>query len=131
MAFWTLLWANTLMQLRNRSSLFWHFAFPLIFIVLFGLIFGRGVGTLHIGLVAGNSEWAKHFQAAFAEMEGVKLTRGEQGVLLEELKDGEVHVVVAFTATEAGQPVAVELFYDPGEVLASSTARTMVKGILV
>jgi len=130
MAFRALLWANTRMQLRNRSALFWHFAFPLVFMVMFGLIFGRGAGTLHIGLVAGNSEWAEHFQAAFGEVEGVKLTRGEQGALLEELKDRQVHVVVAFTATEADQPVAVELFYDPGEMLASGTARAIVRGVL-
>lgn len=130
MAFTALLLANIRMQLRNRSSLFWHFAFPLLFMVLFGLIFGRGQGTLNIGLVAGGSVWEAPFQAALAEVEGVKLTTGEPGMLTEELKDGNLHVVVAFGRPAAGQPVEVELFYDPGEMLASGTALAMVKGIL-
>jgi ABC-2 type transport system permease protein len=130
MAFTALLLANTRMQLRNRSSLFWHFAFPLLFMVLFGLIFGRGQGTLNVGLVTGGSVWEAPFQAALANVEGVKLTTGETGKLKEELKDGRLHVVVAFDLPAAGQPVEVELFYDPGEMLAGGTALTMVKGIL-
>jgi ABC-2 type transport system permease protein len=130
MTFTALLLANTRMQLRNRSSLFWHFAFPLIFMVLFGLIFGRGQGTLNIGLVAADSAWEEHFRTAMSQVEGVNLSAGEENILLEELKDGKLHVVVAFGRSAAGQITEVELFYDPGEMLAGSTALAMVKGIL-
>lgn len=133
MAFAALLLANTRLQLRNRSSLFWHFAFPMLFMVLFGLIFGRGdQGTLNIGVVAGGSLWEEPFEAALAEAEGITLSKGEQGALLDELKDGKVHVVVAFGQTAAGyeQMVDVELFYDPGEMLAGGTALAMVRGTL-
>lgn len=130
MTFWTLLVANTRLQLRNRSSLFWHFAFPLIFMVLFGLIFGQGAGVLKIGVVTDNSLPGQHFQSAFAEIEGVELTRGEEVALMEALKDGQIHLLVAFRAAEAGQPVDVELFYDQNEMLATGTAKSVVRGVL-
>lgn len=133
MAFWMLLLANTRLQLRNRSSLFWHFAFPLVFMVLFGLIFGRGVGglNLNIGVVTSNVTSAQYFQAALLEIEGITSVRGEKTALLEELKEGKIHAVVAFSTTEEpSQPVEVELFYDPGELLASGTARSLIRGVL-
>lgn len=130
MTFWTLLVANTRLQLRNRSSLFWHFAFPLVFMVLFGLIFGQGAGMLNIGMVTDNSVPAQHFEAAFAEIEGAVLIQGAEAALLEDLKDGQIHLLVAFRAAEAGQPLDVELFYDQNEMLASGMARSMVRGVL-
>lgn len=130
MTFTALILANTRMQLRNRSSLFWHFAFPLLFMVLFGLISGRGQGTLNIGLVSTGSAWEEHFRSALSQVEGVNFTAGEQNLLLEELKDGKLHVVAAFGPSAAGQMVEVELFYDPGEMLAGSTALAMAKGTL-
>jgi len=130
MAFWTLLLANTRLQLRNRSSLFWHFAFPLVFMVLFGLIFGRGAGVLNIGMVTNNSVSAQHFQMALAEIEGIKLIQDEKTVLLEELKAGQVHLVVVFNAEEPKKPVEVELFFDQNEMLATGTARSLVRGVL-
>lgn len=130
MTFWTLLLANTRLQLRNRGSLFWHFAFPLVFMTLFGLIFGRGAGMLNIGLVTNDSVPAQHFQAAFNEIEGVKLIQGEENTLLEDLQDGQIHVLVVFAAAAAGQPVDVELFYDQNEMLATGTARSVVRGVL-
>lgn len=131
MSFTALLLANTRMQLRNRSSLFWHFAFPLLFMVLFGLIFGRGgQGTLNIGLVAGESLWEEHFRTAVAQVEGINLSSGEQAPLLEELTDGNLQLVVAFGRSADGQMTEVELFYDPGEMPAGSTALAMVRGTL-
>ena len=34
--------ANVTMSLRNRTALFWNLAFPALFIVIFGVVFGRG-----------------------------------------------------------------------------------------
>ena len=34
--------ANLKMSLRNRAALFWNLAFPALFIVIFGVVFGRG-----------------------------------------------------------------------------------------
>lgn len=47
--------ANLLMQLRNRATLFWNFAFPLGLIVLYGLIWPAQIAWLTIGIVVLNS----------------------------------------------------------------------------
>ena len=44
--------ANTREFTRDRAALFWTFAFPLLFILIFGLVFGRDSGTQYeVGLV--------------------------------------------------------------------------------
>lgn len=134
MAFIELLKANTRMHLRNRNSLFWHFAFPVGFMLLFGFIMGQGggQGPINIGL-AGDPTWTQHIETAFGEIEEVEITKGERDVLVEGIKDGDQHVVIFFDsqATDPGQPIRVELLYDQGgQMGAGGVARTMVMGAL-
>lgn len=134
LAFIELLKANTRMHLRNRNSLFWHFAFPLVFMVLFGFIIGQGggQGPVNIGL-SGDPTWTQHVETALGGIEEVDITKGEQDVLVNGIRDGDQHVVVVFDsqAAEPGQPVQVEIFFDPGEEMgAGGVARTMVMGAL-
>ena len=42
--------ANIRSYMRDRAALFWTLAFPLVFIVLFGLIFQSGGSSLTLGL---------------------------------------------------------------------------------
>ncbi|MCL4554735.1 MAG: ABC transporter permease [Actinobacteria bacterium] len=134
MAFIELLKANTRMHLRNRNSLFWHFAFPLGFMVLFGFLVGQGdrQAPINIGL-SGDPTWTQHVETAFGGIEEVEITKGEQNVLVEGLRVGEQHVVIVFDpqATESGQPIQVEILYDPGDAMGTGgVARTMVMGVL-
>ena len=41
--------ANLKMTVRNRQAIFWNLAFPAIFILIFGAIFGREVGDTLMG----------------------------------------------------------------------------------
>ena len=50
-ALWTLTLANIRSYLRDRAALFWTLAFPLIFIVMFGLIFQGGASRLNLAWV--------------------------------------------------------------------------------
>lgn len=133
MAFLALLVANTRMHLRNRNSLFWHFMFPVLFMVLFGLLMGQGQASLNIGLVKGDSQWADHLETAFAEVEGVTLTSGNEGDLVQKLKDGDLSLVVVFRPAvgDTRQPVEVDLIYDPADDMAGGqVARAMMTGAL-
>ncbi len=48
----TLYVANVKEFIRDRAALFWTFAFPLIFIVLFGLIYGNsGSASFNVVLI--------------------------------------------------------------------------------
>ena len=42
MVFGALFKAHAITQLRNRSAVFWNFAFPIFLMALFGLVFGKG-----------------------------------------------------------------------------------------
>ena len=46
--------ANLKMSLRNRAALFWNLAFPALFIVIFGVVFGRGTAVeFDVGVAGG------------------------------------------------------------------------------
>ena len=49
--FWQLVVANYKSFFRDRAALFWTIAFPLVFIILFGLIFSGGGGKPSVGVV--------------------------------------------------------------------------------
>lgn len=46
--------ANPLMNLRNRATLFWNFAFPIGLILLYGVIWQPQIAWLAVGIVALN-----------------------------------------------------------------------------
>lgn len=130
MGFFTLVRTNTLMQLRNRSSLFWHFAFPLIFIILFGLIFGKGGGRVDIGLTSKNPRVTKAFKAAFAKSKDVKLIKGSIKSLTDKLKKGDLDIVIAVGEQEKYKPTDVEIYYDPAETFTSEVGKSLVSSVL-
>ena len=67
--------ANIRSYTRDRAAVFWTLAFPLVFIVLFGLIFqGSGTARLTLGWVdEDNSAAAVKLRAGFAALDGVTL----------------------------------------------------------
>ena len=48
--FWQLVTANVKDIVRDRMSIFWFLAFPLLFILLFGAIFGKDQATTRYGI---------------------------------------------------------------------------------
>src|SRR5215211_5411837 len=46
--------ANLLMNLRNRVTLFWNFAFPIGLILLYGVIWSQAIAWLTAGIVVLN-----------------------------------------------------------------------------
>ena len=73
-ALWTLTVANIRSYTRDRAALFWTLAFPLIFIVMFGLIFqGGGESRLNLAWVDGDgSPQSAELRAALAGASGVR-----------------------------------------------------------
>lgn len=63
--------ANIRSYTRDRAAVFWTLAFPLVFIVLFGLIFQGSNARLNIGWVdTDGSDAAVKLHAGFAALEG-------------------------------------------------------------
>src|SRR6187402_1868383 len=50
-SFWAMTIANLKMTVRNRQAIFWNLAFPAIFILIFGAVFGNdSLSTIDIGV---------------------------------------------------------------------------------
>ena len=69
--------ANIRSYTRDRAAVFWSLAFPLVFIVLFGLIFeGSGGARLTLGWVDTDKSAASgQLKAGFAGLDGITLVR--------------------------------------------------------
>ncbi len=71
-----LFWADLKMLFRNRQSLFWSLAFPLMFIIIFGFFFGEGSNqTGEIALInRSGSELAKGLEETVKESDLFKIS---------------------------------------------------------
>jgi ABC-2 type transport system permease protein len=116
--------ANIRSYTRDRAAVFWTLAFPLVFIVLFGLIFqGSSGARLNLGWVdAEKSPASEQLKAGFAALDGVTLTE----TTFEDAKaqmqtgklDGTIVVPVGYgaslAAADGGAPPAqLEVYTDP------------------
>ena len=73
-ALWTLTLANIRSYIRDRAALFWTLAFPLIFIVMFGLIFQGGESRLNLAWVdEDGSTQSAALRTALADASGVNV----------------------------------------------------------
>ena len=95
-ALWTLTVANIRSYTRDRAALFWTLAFPLIFIVMFGLIFqGGGESRLNLAWVDGDgSSQSTELRAALAAASGVDLEDFAEADALAKMRIGEVDAVI-------------------------------------
>src|SRR3954447_23090397 len=117
--------ANIRSYTRDRAAVFWTLAFPLVFIVLFGLIFqGSGSTRLTLGWVdADGSPAAVKLQAGFEALQGITLVKTDRDGAIDDMKVGKVDSVIVVPAgygasLEAAQSGAgprgqVEVYTDP------------------
>jgi ABC-2 type transport system permease protein len=107
---------------RDRMAIFWTIAFPLLFIMLFGMIFSGGnTGfSLDVGLVAQGSDPATAgVVAGFRQVPVFKLSESaDLDAELAALRAGERDMVVVLPpdlpgAIASGQTGTVEVYYDP------------------
>ncbi|MDP9483709.1 MAG: ABC transporter permease, partial [Chloroflexota bacterium] len=134
--------ANMRSYLRDRQALFWTLAFPLIFVFLFGSIFGGG------GSASRTVAWVDEdgtqasatLRAAFASVPGVKLVDLDRATALDKMRSGDnsgVIVVptgygdvVAGAATDPSRQTVVTYFVDPSQQTDSASMAAYVSGVL-
>lgn len=90
-AYWALVRANVLMMFRARDILFWNLAFPVIFMVLMGAVFGHTNFRATVGLTGGSGPARAIVYPVLRHTPGVKLET-VQG--LAALRQGKVNLVV-------------------------------------
>jgi ABC-2 type transport system permease protein len=117
--------ANIRSYTRDRAAVFWTLAFPLVFIVLFGLIFQGSTAHLTLGWVdSDKSAPALELQAGFKALKGVDLIQTTREDAIDQMKVGKVDGVIvvpvgygasleAAKANGGGAPFQLQIFTDP------------------
>jgi ABC-2 type transport system permease protein len=120
----TLLWltiANIKSLARDKAAVFWSFAFPIMFVLLFGAIFGGGGGSskITVGFVdEDGTPVSAGIQSAFAGVELLNLKTGTLEAEKAAMQRGDVSAVIVIpkgtaAAVGAGTPIALEIYIDP------------------
>jgi ABC-2 type transport system permease protein len=104
--------ANIKSYVRDRAALFWTLAFPLVFIVMFGLIFQSGGSRLTLAVSSQDpSPAAESFIASLDDQAGVEVKRMDEDEARRLMTRGDVDGVVIIPAGY-------------GEALAAASAGT-------
>jgi ABC-2 type transport system permease protein len=127
--------ANLKMSLRNRAALFWNLAFPALFIVIFGVVFGRGMTVeFDVGVAGPESAFRDAVVAALQANPSFAVSIGDEADEMQALADGNRGVVAVFASEVNGNSEslpAVTLYYNATEGPVSQVAVGAVRQILV
>jgi ABC-2 type transport system permease protein len=126
--------ANLKMSLRNRAALFWNLAFPALFIVIFGVVFGRGTTVeFDVGVAGPESAFRDAVVVDLQANPSFTVYFGDEADELQALADGNRGVVAVFGA-EAGSGEdlpEVILYYNATEGPISQVAVGAVRQTLI
>jgi ABC-2 type transport system permease protein len=129
--------ANIKSFTRDRASLFWTLAFPLIFVVLFGSIFSSGSNRRSIGFAdLDATPVSAQLASAFGAVDGVTIVKGSESDLVARMKKGDLASVIV-VPKGYGQTVAsrsgtanVAVYTDPSQSAADGATRQLVGFVL-
>ncbi|MGO8949924.1 MAG: ABC transporter permease [Ktedonobacterales bacterium] len=110
--------ANIREFVRDRAALFWTFAFPLIFIILFGLIYGNS-GTVSYNLVVvdhDNTASSQRLAEAFKAAPFFNIKNESQQTATAGVKDGTVDILIVIPSGFGARlgtrsPATVQMVY--------------------
>ena len=128
--------ANMKEFIRDRAALFWTLAFPIFFIVLFGLIFsGNSSPSYTVGLV---NEDGGPVGAALAnifqhDVKPFTVTTGTFANEMSNLKNGQLDLMIVIPsglsqAVAAGHTAQVQMYYDPSKNAANAQIEQNIVG---
>ncbi|HEY7849308.1 MAG TPA: ABC transporter permease [Ktedonobacterales bacterium] len=115
--------ANMKEFIRDRAALFWTFAFPIFFIVIFGLIFsGSGSPSYTVGLVNedGGPVGSTLANTFGHDVKGFNVKTGTFDNELSALKQGNIDLLIVLPAglsqtVAAGHTAQVQMYLDPSK----------------
>jgi len=130
--------ANVRSLIRDRAALFWTFFFPVMFVFLFGWIFGGGGTTkISVGFVDQDGTTASaSLRQAFAAVPLLTLQDGSLDTEKAAMQHGDVSAVIvipkglqdALVQTKSGHAasVAIQLYGDPSQTQTTQVVQGAV-----
>jgi ABC-2 type transport system permease protein len=125
-AFYKLLNANFKLFFRDKVALFFTFAFPLLFMLIFGFVFGGNDDVNYdIGLVNNDdSAIGETLSQAINQVPIFQMSEGELDDSLEELRNGDLRAVILIpsdlqTRINNGESSDITVYYDPSQTTSS------------
>jgi ABC-2 type transport system permease protein len=141
-ALFALTLANIRSYVRDRAALFWTLAFPLVFIILFGLIFqGSGPRLTLAWVDEDGTATSRQLHDAFSGQDGVTLVETTQADALEQMKIGKVDSTIvvpkgyeaSLLASAGGSsttPAEVAVYTDPSRQALAGSVFQVVGNVL-
>lgn len=134
--------ANIRSFVRDRAALFWTIAFPIIFVFLFGTLFGGGasadyrIAWVDLDQTAASAQ----LETAFAGAGVLTLTRTSQSDGLARTQRGDLDAVIVVPhgyaadvasaqGAQAAAPIALSLYTDPSHTSTEQALRQIVAGV--
>jgi ABC-2 type transport system permease protein len=136
---WPLTLANVKSFYRDRASLFWTLAFPIIFVVLFGSIFSGRTPNITIAWVDQDGSAASaQLRAGFEQVPIIHLRDEDESAALDEMRAGGLDGVLVIPAGlaqalqpgRAGPPFQLILYTDPSSQTSSGTVTQIVQQVV-
>jgi ABC-2 type transport system permease protein len=134
---------------RDKSALFWTFAFPIFFIVIFGIIFSGDQNiSFNVGLVNEDGAASAPLVQGFKQIGAFKINEGTQAAELDALKNGDRSAVIVIPAgtgaalkanatqlTGANQGSALgqatlDVYYDPANQTTSQIVLNIIDKVV-
>lgn len=131
-----LLRSNLKEIMRNKAALFWTFMFPIIFIGIFGLVYGNeDISALKVGFVVNDEgQTVDTLVDTFRELDLFELTEGDEVTLGEDLKNGDLSAVIIipsdFSAGLLDSSAQITVKYDESQQTTSGIVLSAVQGII-
>lgn len=128
----SLTWASVKMLYRNRQAVFWALAFPLIFVVVFGLFNFEKVPNMRIAVVGARD--APFTEALVTGLRGVgpfTITR-PSGLSLarSQLSSDKLDLVMVVPTPTPGGSTPIELLYKQGNMQQNQIALGLVQRVI-
>lgn len=121
--------ANVKMTMRNRAALFWNLAFPAIFIVIFGAVFGNdAIEQFSVGIAGADTPTRAAVTGAMQSSDAFDVHAGTTDDELDALRDDDRTLVLVFP--EEGNGEAIRLVTSnaggPSQQIAVGATRSVV-----
>ena len=138
---WPLTAANVRSFYRDRSALFWTFAFPILFVILFGYLFTGRPSNFDVGWADQDATPASAaLRGAFTKVPLLTLHDVAQADALAQMHDGKLDAIIVVPAGLGAAlapgapppttPFALTVYTDPSQQTASSTVAQVVAQVV-